>query len=107
MSDFVLQCECFACVNAGHPPKEGKKGTLTSTIIKVMRVQYEEDGIPRIWTAAQLARYGWGIKFCEEEQVEYYNKTLRPKITKTIWRLLKRKLIVKHNHGMYRLVVRD
>ena len=55
----------------------------------------------KIWNAAQLARYGWGIKFCSDDHQKW--RSLQPKLTKTLWRLEKKKLITKTSRGHYKL----
>jgi hypothetical protein len=89
-------CKCTVCEDAGSFIRPARPGTIADTILTVMA-----DG--NIWNAAQLARYGWGVMFCDEVQDRYYADSLRPKITKGLHRLVQSKRIVKVRRGQYRL----
>ena len=90
---YVEVCECATCVNAGNPRAQQFTTGLAAIILDLMKGD-------KIWNAPQIARYGWGIKFCSDDQQEWF--TLRPKLTKTLWRLWKSGVIEKTSRGHYR-----
>ena len=89
-----IVCTCATCVNAGKPkPFTTGQGAI---VLKLM-----DDGA--IWDVYHLARHGWGIQFCSEDQKEWL--ALRPKLTKILSRLWKSGAIVKTSRGHYSLPV--